>query len=52
MIMRSDSKLLKILMFVNSPTQYLPRLFPLWVLAVRVQNDCTSFVSVTFRKPK
>lgn len=52
MIVRSNSKLLRVLMFINSPTQYLPRLFPLWVLAVRVGNDCTSFVRVSFRQPK
>jgi hypothetical protein len=51
MIVRRDSKLLRVLMWVNSPTQHLPRLFPLWVMPARVQYDCSTFVTVTFRQP-
>ena len=48
MLMRADSKLLKAILFINSPTEKLPQLFPLWVMAVRVGNDYTTMVNVTF----
>ena len=51
MILRSDSRLLKILLVLAFPSQRLPALLPLWVMQARVGSNTTDFVSVTFRKP-
>jgi hypothetical protein len=42
MLVRSDS---------NSPSQRLPQLFALWVMAARVGQDTRTFVTVTLRRP-
>jgi len=52
MLMRYDSRLLRVLMCAANPTQYLPSLFPLWIMPVRVGGDITTFVRVTFRRPR
>lgn len=51
MLMRSDSKLLKALMFLQNPTMRLPRLFPLYVYAARVGQDTETWCRVTFTRP-
>jgi len=49
MLMRADSRTLKVLMFLSSPVPWLPSLFPLWVEHARVGNDYSTFVKVTLR---
>ncbi len=51
MLMRANSPLLRVLMFLSSPTYLLPALFPLWVMPARVGNDYETFVTVSFRRP-
>jgi hypothetical protein len=52
MLMRYDSRLLRVLVCVANPSQYLPALFPLWIMPARVGNDYTTFVRVTFGRPR
>jgi hypothetical protein len=52
MLMRYDSRLLRVLVCVANPSQYLPALFPLWVMPARVGDDYTTFVRVTFGRPR
>lgn len=51
MLLKSDSWIVKTLCWINSPSKHLPALFPLWVMSVRVGNDYTSFVRISFKKP-
>jgi hypothetical protein len=52
MLMRYDSRLLRVLVCVANPSQYLPALLPLWVMPARVGDDYTTFVRVTFGRPR
>ena len=49
MLMRSDSFLLQVIMFISSPTMYLPSLIPLRIESVRIGQDCETFVRVYFK---
>lgn len=51
MLMKSNGLALKVLMFIASPTMYLPVLLPIWITNVRIGNDCTSMVHVSWGKP-
>ena len=52
MLLKQNSRLLKVIMFINSPTMYLPRLFPLFVMNARVGTNMTDYVNVSFYPPK
>ena len=52
MIIRRQSFLLTALERLSNPTQYLPPIFMYWTSAVRVGTDTTSFVRLTFRRPR
>jgi hypothetical protein len=50
MLVRADSFLLKVLLFIASPTERLPNLIPLWIMPARVGGDNHTFVKVTLRR--
>ena len=50
MILRTDSLALRVLLFVASPTMYLPLLFPLRVEPCRVGANTTDFVRVFLKR--
>lgn len=53
MIVRRDSLWFRTLMFLWSPTPWLPPLFPLpWTEAVRVGENTDDYIRITLRKPK
>lgn len=47
--MRWDSKMLRFILWANSPTMLLPRLFPLYVRACRVGTNYTDYALVSFK---
>lgn len=50
MIVRADSKFLKWFLIAVNPTPRLPCLAPfIWVMAVRVGEDCRTFVKIGLR---
>ena len=52
LILNWDSRMLRFILWVNSPTMYLPRLFPLFVTPCRVGANMTDYVAVSFYPPK
>lgn len=50
MLMRADSFLLRVLLFIASPTERFPSLIPLWIMPARVGTDTETFVKVTLRR--
>lgn len=53
MILRRDSLRFRILMFLWSPTPWLPPLFPLpWTEPVRVGTNTEDYIRVSLRKPR
>lgn len=51
MIVHRQSLKFRVLMFLWSPTQWLPPLFPMWTEQARVGTNCEDYIRVTFRKP-
>jgi hypothetical protein len=52
MLLRADSFLLKVLLFIASPSERLPSLIPLWIMPARVGRDYETFVKVTWGQPR
>jgi len=52
MLVRADSFLLKVLLFIASPSERLPSLIPLWIMPARVGKDYDTFVKVTWGQPR
>ncbi len=48
MILPANSALVRVLCFAANPTRFLPQLFPLCVMHVRVGTNTTDFVRVSF----
>ena len=49
MIVRRDSFKFKLIMFLWSPTQWLPPLFPLRTEHVRIGDNTTDYLRITFK---
>ena len=49
MIFRQSSIIVKALLFLASPAERLPQLFPLTIMRARVGNNMVDYVKVTFK---
>ena len=49
MIFRQSSVVVKVLLFLASPTYFLPQLFPLKIERARVGDNMTDYVRVSFK---
>lgn len=50
MLLKRTSRLLDLLLFLSSPSPFLPALLPLWIEHARVGTDNTSYVRVMLRR--
>ena len=49
MIFRQSSIIVKALLWLASPTYFLPQLFPLKIERARVGNNTTDYVKISFK---
>lgn len=50
MLMKANSRALRVLLIIANPTERLPSLLPLWIEPARVGQDYTTYVNVTLRR--